>query len=219
MTGIYKITSPTGRIYIGQSIDIDKRFSTYFQLNSKTKSQIRLYRSFLKYGVNNHIFEVIKICEIDELNKEERYYQDLYDVTKGGLNCVLQETDCLRRVLSDETKEKIRIKNIGKKVSSKNIENTRKRMTGNKYNLGRKKTDEEKKKISDTMKKISKKENNNMFGKYGEDNPNSKIILNIQTGIFYFGVNEASFFGNISRSSLKKKICNYKINNTSFIYA
>ena len=29
MTGIYKITSPTGRIYIGQSVDIYYRWNDY----------------------------------------------------------------------------------------------------------------------------------------------------------------------------------------------
>ena len=28
-TGIYKITNPNGKVYIGQSIDIDKRWNKY----------------------------------------------------------------------------------------------------------------------------------------------------------------------------------------------
>jgi len=32
--GIYKITSPTGKIYVGQSCNIERRFNTY---NSKNK--------------------------------------------------------------------------------------------------------------------------------------------------------------------------------------
>jgi hypothetical protein len=30
--GIYKITSPTKRVYIGQSVNIERRFNTYEKL-------------------------------------------------------------------------------------------------------------------------------------------------------------------------------------------
>jgi predicted GIY-YIG superfamily endonuclease len=34
MTGvIYKITNPTGKIYIGQSVNINKRFNSYYSAN------------------------------------------------------------------------------------------------------------------------------------------------------------------------------------------
>ena len=46
--GIYKITNPNGKVYIGQSIDIDKRWNKYKVKNCKP--QIRLYNSLNKYG-------------------------------------------------------------------------------------------------------------------------------------------------------------------------
>ena len=55
--GIYKITSPTNRVYIGQSIDILHRFKTYKRMYSKNQHQTKLHRSFLKHGVINHKFE------------------------------------------------------------------------------------------------------------------------------------------------------------------
>ena len=70
MIGIYKITSPSGRIYAGQSSNIEKRWQTYNQL--KCKAQINLYRSFLKYGINSHLFEVIEECALSDLNEKER---------------------------------------------------------------------------------------------------------------------------------------------------
>ena len=93
MIGIYKITSPSGKVYIGQSIDIEKRFKDYKRL-SNCKSQIKLFRSFLKHGVDNHKFEILLECCIDEINKQERYYQELYNATcKNGLNLKLTNTD------------------------------------------------------------------------------------------------------------------------------
>ena len=48
MIGIYKITSPSNKIYIGQSIDIEKRFYYYRKLYCL--KQVKLYRSFIKIG-------------------------------------------------------------------------------------------------------------------------------------------------------------------------
>ena len=65
MIGIYKITSPTNRIYIGQSINIEYRFKQYRWI--KAKSQTRLRNSFLKHGVENHKFEIV--CETKTIKK------------------------------------------------------------------------------------------------------------------------------------------------------
>ena len=88
MIGIYKITSPNNRIYIGQSVDIKRRFKEYKR--SFAKGQVLLNRSFKKYGVEKHIFEIICECEVSELNNKERFYQLLYSsIGKNGLNCIL----------------------------------------------------------------------------------------------------------------------------------
>lgn len=80
MVGIYKITSPSNKIYIGQSKNLLIRLKYYKTLNCK--KQTLIYRSLLKYGVDNHIFEIIKvlpdnILQVD-IDKEERYYYDKY---------------------------------------------------------------------------------------------------------------------------------------------
>lgn len=115
MIGIYKITNPKNRIYIGQSIDIYFRFSCYRK--NKCVSQPKLYNSLLKYGHESHLFEVLEECSIDRLNDLERYYQDLFNVIKNGLNCVLSSTDNRRGVMSQETKDKISMAHKGKTIS------------------------------------------------------------------------------------------------------
>jgi len=106
MTGIYKITSPNSKVYIGQSIDITKRWNSHRQsINNKKKT--KLINSFLKYGVDNHIFEIIEICEQKDLNIRERYWQDYYNVVNEGLNLKLTQTDDKSGSLSEETKLKI----------------------------------------------------------------------------------------------------------------
>lgn len=113
-TGIYKVTSPNNKIYIGQSIDIDKRFKDYKSL--KSRFQRLLHRSFLKYGADNHIFEIVEECSIDLLNERERYWQEYYNVleTTKGLNLKYTETSDRSGVLSEESKKKISVGNTGK---------------------------------------------------------------------------------------------------------
>jgi len=84
--GIYKITNPKGRIYIGQSIDIQKRKNRY--KNNSCKTQTRLCRSILKYGFDKHKFEIIDYCDPKDLNEREAYYIDLYQCfeNENGLN-------------------------------------------------------------------------------------------------------------------------------------
>ncbi len=106
--GIYKITNPNGKIYIGQAKDIDYRWLDYKRL--ACKKQIKLYGSLNKYGVENHIFEVIEECLELDLNYRERFWQDEFDVLnrEKGLNLVLTKCENKKRVLSEDYKDSIR---------------------------------------------------------------------------------------------------------------
>jgi group I intron endonuclease len=208
MIGIYKITNPNERIYIGQSINIEKRFKSYKCLDN-CKNQKALYASFLKYGVENHFFEIIETCEVEFLNIKERYWQDFYNATSNfNLNCRLTKTN--------EKNGK------GRKQTIEEIKNRVSKIIGKKRTL-------EYKKYSSEIKKGSL---NPMYGKKikesskelqrqkisGESNYLSKIILNTETGIFYFGPNEASKSIGIKKATLHVNITKNKVNKTNFIY-
>jgi len=105
MIGIYKITSPTERVYIGQAVDIEKRWRYYRKV--LCKGQMRLYNSFLRYGVENHVFEIIEECAEKDLNRRERYWQEHYNTVESGLNLKLTKTEDKSGKLSEETKKKI----------------------------------------------------------------------------------------------------------------
>src|SRR5436190_2095286 len=119
MIGIYKIISPTNRIYIGQSVNIKERFGNYKRLDCKYQPKLR--HSFLKYGVENHLFEVMCECDVSELNEKERFYQDLYSVLESGLNCILTKTNDRSGYSCEETKQKIGRAHLGKKHSEESI--------------------------------------------------------------------------------------------------
>ena len=103
MIGIYKITNPKGEVYIGQSIDIQRRFNCHGY--SKRKNG-KLNDSFLKYGKENHKFEVIEECLVELLNERERYYQDYYNVLENGLNKSLISTKDLSGIGLGRKKDK-----------------------------------------------------------------------------------------------------------------
>lgn len=102
MIGIYKITNPKGRVYIGQSINIEKRSKIYKK--EDCRGQPKLHGSLVKYGFSQHNFEVIEECTTEELNVRERYWQDFYEVlSEKGLNCMLTETAEAKQVRSQES--------------------------------------------------------------------------------------------------------------------
>jgi group I intron endonuclease len=129
-SGIYKITNPKGRVYIGQSINLDKRLIDYKRY-LKTGSQIKLKNSIIKYGVKNHIFEILEICPILLLNERERHWQEYYDVLSvKGLNCKYTKTLDKSGKLSQETRDKISISLKGSKRTLEQKENISKSHIG-----------------------------------------------------------------------------------------
>ena len=117
MIGIYKITSPNKRIYIGQSVDIKKRWKQH----KYNKLDTILHRSFNKYGFNNHKFEIIEECSIELLNERERYWQDFYNVLENGLNSKLTKSDDKSGFISSECKLKLKISKIHKKSKTEYV--------------------------------------------------------------------------------------------------
>jgi hypothetical protein len=117
--GIYKITSPSGGIYIGQSIDLINRKWAYASM--KCRDQPRLYNSLKKYGWNNHNFEIIHKCSELELNELEKHYIKEYKTfnTEYGMN--LTEGGSQYKI-SEETKQKISKSHIGIRPSAESIE-------------------------------------------------------------------------------------------------
>ena len=153
--GIYKITSPTNRVYIGQSVCLKTRLRTYF--NQDVSSQPKLHRSFKKYGVKNHKFEIITECLESELNELERYCQDLYNVLECGLNCLLTKTSDRSGKMSEEMRQKKSDAVKGDKYpmwGKKFSEESKLKMSITRK--GVKLTQEHKDKISNTMKQKPK---------------------------------------------------------------
>jgi group I intron endonuclease len=173
ISGIYKITNPNGGIYIGRSKNILKRWNEEYR-KLKCKKQIRLYRSLLKYGVENHTFEIVHECLEVELNDLEIYYIKHYDCfnTPLGLNL---RSGGNKGIDSDETKIRKSLCQLGeksagwgKKQSKESNIKRRNSSSGEKsYMFGVPKSDEIKDKIRLALKgrKLPQKTIDKMTGR------------------------------------------------------
>lgn len=88
--GIYKITNlVNGKSYIGQSIDINRRWrnekSSAFNIDSNGYNSL-LSQAFRKYGIDNFSFEILEECAVSELNEKEIYYISFYNSYFQGYN-------------------------------------------------------------------------------------------------------------------------------------
>lgn len=211
MIGIYKITSPTNRIYIGQSINLEERIRKYKRYGSK--SQTRLQRSFNKYGTEYHLFEIIEQCDEKDLNERERYWQDYYEVTSNkGLNCRLTKSYEKTGKISETSRIKM-LNNLkgkftgeknpfyGKKHSSESRMKMSNAQIGNTKSKGMVMEDRQRKHLSEIAKRRT------FHVGY--------IILDKETGIFYTKRDLSSLL-NMDRLKITKLLDSK--NNERFIY-
>jgi group I intron endonuclease len=74
-SGIYMWTNLlTGDIYVGQSIDLSKRFRKYFVL--KSKEGFIITRALVKYGYVNFSISILEYCDKSILIEREQHYLD-----------------------------------------------------------------------------------------------------------------------------------------------
>lgn len=207
MTGIYKITSPSNKIYIGQSINIESRIKKYISHNCKL--QKRLYRSIKKYGWDNHFFEIVEQCDKEELNTRERYWQEYYNcIGPNGLNCRITKSNDKTGFMSDESKLLMSISSKGerkylteasRKKMSENFSGDKNPMFGKIKELnpfyGKNHSVETKLKLSAFAS-----------NRIGLKSSASKIILDLNTGVYYYSISDYCKINKIHIQTLSYRI-------------
>ena len=104
---IYKLTSPSGKIYIGQTRNLKKRFAAY--RNANCIKQHKLYNAILKYGweaFNVELLFTASVISQESLNELETYYISKYDAVNSGYNCVAVGNSQRGLKFSEESKLK-----------------------------------------------------------------------------------------------------------------
>ena len=143
---IYKLTFPSGKIYIGQAQSMYKRFQDY----RRPRATKYLKRAILKYGIENMKVEILeKDVPLELLDEREQFYLDtLQPFEDNGYN-ICREASTTRgrkrppeelvgiseyrkkmtgelnnffgKTHTEETKQKIREAKLGKKQSEESV--------------------------------------------------------------------------------------------------
>ena len=120
-SGIYKFTNKlNGNFYIGNSINLSRRFTNYYSLSyiSTVKNHLTAShsRAFIKYGYVNFELEILEYCEKINLLKREQYYIDslkpIYNIAKiAGSSLGILKT----KEQKDNISKALKGKYVGKK--------------------------------------------------------------------------------------------------------
>ena len=77
--GIYIFVNKTnGKIYVGQSTNIEERYSRHFRADN-TRNKPYFHKALDKYGKDGFIFEIIELCDKEFLSEREKYWIAFYD--------------------------------------------------------------------------------------------------------------------------------------------
>lgn len=185
MIGIYKITCiGNGKIYIGQSTNIETRWKDHIRrLKTGKHDNQHLQNAFNKYGDKSFIFEVIEECDnnFDELNRLEIKYIRMLKATDRKIGFNISSGGGNAYSLYGKSKEEI--KDIYKRIVESRIKKWS--ITGN-PKKGTHISDEQKKHLS----KINTGKLHPMYGKKrkehsekmkGRNNPRAKKVVCINT--------------------------------------
>src|ERR1700692_287526 len=83
-TGIYAITSPSGKCYVGSSVDIKKRWQRHRrELKQRIHFNPKLQSAYNKYGEENIVFTMLLVCSREDLIM---YEQRAIDTIKPHYN-------------------------------------------------------------------------------------------------------------------------------------
>lgn len=123
---IYLITNKiSNKKYVGQTVQtLEKRWKRHcWNSTLKRKDAMAITQAITKYGKENFIIEILEVCVSQELLNlaEQKWINELNTLSPNGYN--LSTGGNSKGHLSDETKRKISLANIGKKISEETRKN------------------------------------------------------------------------------------------------
>ena len=87
--GIYCIENRLNhKKYIGQSIDISRRWMQHKQQNMIARDTF-LYNAIKKYGIESFDFYILEECNEEILNEREMFWIEYYDTFQNGYNMTI----------------------------------------------------------------------------------------------------------------------------------
>ena len=82
--GIYILTSPSDKKYVGQSFNVERRLSSH-KLKENAKNTTKFISAIKKYGFYNFTVDIIT-CKEELLNLTEIMYINIFDSYNNGYN-------------------------------------------------------------------------------------------------------------------------------------
>lgn len=198
---IYKLTSPSGKVYIGQTVNLYLREIHYRKLHCRKQSAI--YNSILKYGFENHKLEVIEECEREQLNEREIYWIAFYDSFNNGLNLTIGGDSGIR---SKESNKKI----SESKMGAKNAMFGKCKELHHRY--GKKASAETIKKLRDSHLGNMTGKDNNFFKGYVQAYRDGNLVGQ------YEGVHDAARKLNLQHPNISKVLLNKRKHTGGFTF-
>lgn len=171
--GIYKIRNTiNGKIYVGSSKELLSRWRHHVNSLKRGDHHSRhLQRAWDKYGEHSFKFEIIEYTEESMLVEREQYYLDTLNPCDRhiGYNVAPTAESPLGITRTEETKRKLREINLGKKLS----EDTKKKIGAGLKNSQKWLDSKQSPEYREKLRQANLGENNpnwgNAHGKSGED--------------------------------------------------
>lgn len=202
---VYKYTSPSNKFYIGQTCQTINSRANH---GEGYKDSPKFYNAIQKYGFENFSVEILKNnLTLEEANYWESFYINFYQTTldKYGYNL---SSGGSNPVPSKQTREKMRQKKLGTKLSEETKEKIRQ------SHLGKIFTEQHKQHLSEAAKKrtINGMQDKHLSKQQIEiiKQRNSKPVICVQTGIIYPSSAEACRQLNLKSNHIKDCINNPK---------
>ena len=206
---IYKYVSPSGKVYIGQTTQENRRRRTFLDVN-KSYGGDKIDAARRKYGPENFAYEVLYRASFStsqeatlELDKMEEYYITVYDSYLNGYNMTYGGYTTRGFRFTPEQIEQMSRMRTGKKLRPRTDEEKaahsavmRERWASDEYRANRNDSSEEhRKKLSESVKG----EKNGMYGKTHTEDARKKMSQS-RTG------EKNIWFGEIKDESYREKI-------------
>jgi group I intron endonuclease len=219
MIGIYKITNPQGKIYIGQSTNIEERWEKGHKYGSGCG--IKLKNSFNKYGWEQHKKEIIEECPVEELSVRETYWIEYYDSYKKGLNSTPKGGVVGYR--EEQHRKSLSLGMVGRKGAweGKKRPNHSKFLIENGCGLSYKRTQEHRDNLSTMMKEIWEEKGNEISKKISQGKIGKgikPIICETLFGIEFPSLKAASKALDLSIGNICDVLKGNKLHTKGFVF-
>jgi group I intron endonuclease len=145
---IYKATSPSGKVYIGQTVKtLSRRKGNHKDQSLKSYHSYHFANAIRKYGIDNFVWEQVDTADSkEELNQKEKYWIAYYNSTNPTFGYNSQNGGS-NGTPSNETRKKMSEVQKGRKATAQSRRKNSEAKIGNKNWLGKHHTLETKEKI------------------------------------------------------------------------